>query len=63
MTTWEIQQEFQTLFLITVLFYLYSVSKNSKIMSSEIVRANMGLSDPSPFANLVFVLSVAADIR
>ena len=63
MTTWDIQQEFQTLFLITVSFYLYSVSKNSKIMSSEIVNANMGLSDPSPFENFVFVLTVAADTR
>ena len=40
------------MFLRTIMFCLYSVSKNSKIiqncMFSEIVRPKMGLIDPSP---------------
>ena len=37
---------------LTIMFCLYNVSKNSKIMQtcmfSEIVRPKMGLNDPSP---------------
>ena len=51
MATWDKRQEFQTSFL-TIMFCLYIVSKNSKIiqtfMFSEIVRPKMGLIDPSP---------------
>ena len=45
-------RNFKQVFL-TIMFCLYSVSKNSKIiqtcMFSEIVRPKMGLIDPSPF--------------
>ena len=45
-------RNFKQVFL-TIMFWLYSVSKNSKIMQffmfSEIVRPKMGLMDPSPF--------------
>ena len=40
-------------FFLTIMFCLYSVSKNSKIIQtfifSEIVRPKMGFIDPSPF--------------
>ena len=56
MATYDIRQEFQTLFFSTIMFCLYSVSKNSKIiqtfMFSEIVRLKMNLIDPSPLRNL-----------
>ena len=62
MATWEIRQEFQTSFL-TIMFCLYSVSKNSKIIQtfifSEIVRPKMGLIDPSP---LCFIMRDALEI-
>ena len=43
----------------TILFCLYSVSKNSKIlqtfMFSEIVRPKIGLMDPSPFLDYPYL--------
>ena len=60
MATWDIQNEFRTFFL-TIMFCLYSASKNLKIiqtcMFSEIVRPKMGLIDPSPLLNVAVTSS------